>query len=262
MVADKLDNNNGGLMINFTGQVGTKSINNFLAFNDELNVRGKMSTGPRYRRIDTGTVLESVARVAEKMGHRIESVTARASGRTSTKHVVRVRFSELRGTGDDKYFPELVLFNSYDGEQSLKLSTGLFRLICSNGLTIGEGITEHDRVRHVQGPVTEDFIKKMDYQIAACISALEGISGTVQRLQNTPLTMVAELKVVNGLGLSKRMQKALSGVRAGRYGRDTAPNMWAFYNAVNEVLRRGGRGGLANEVRNDGLLQTIEQLAA
>jgi hypothetical protein len=72
MVADKLDNNNGGLMINFTGQVGTKTINNFLAFNDEMNVRGKMSTGPRYRRIDTGTVLESVARVAEKMGHRID----------------------------------------------------------------------------------------------------------------------------------------------------------------------------------------------
>lgn len=246
----------------FTGKIGRKqTAESFIAFNNALHSRVRGKTGPNYAHIPSGEVLAAVYSVAQSRGLSISEVLGSATGRLNTRHVIRIRFDGLKGTGQDQYFPELVLYNSYDGEQSLRLSTGMFRLICSNGLTIGEGITEHTRVRHVQGPAM-DFRKNLEYQIAACIDALVSMESTIARLKGMTLPATVEQGITDSLKLSKRMTGQLSLIRSGAAGRDSEQNLWAYYNAVNEVLRKGSRSAAANEFRNMNLLSKLEETYA
>ena len=245
--------------IAFTGKVGRKGVDQMGAFNALLKGRVRGKTGPRYESIDTTILVNRVVEVAQRSGYTVDSINASATGRKSTKHVVRIRFAGLKGDGQNTYFPELVLFNSYDGEQSLRFSTGLFRLVCSNGLTIGEGITEQVRHRHIAGPKTEQFVRTLDTQIAACLKDLSGLGAVIERLQSVKLPATTELRITESLKLSKRMSENLRLIRDGYAGRDHEQNLWAYYNAVNEVLRKGSRSTASNEFRNMNLLSTIEE---
>ena len=45
-------------------------------------------------------------------------------------------------------WPEIVMYNSHDGTSSLTLMCGIFRLVCSNGLTIKDKDLGEVRIRH------------------------------------------------------------------------------------------------------------------
>ena len=247
-----------GFIMKFSAIVGKKEMGSFGMFNLALQARVRGKTGPRYHQIDTNTVLAAVERVSNSRGMGIQSIRASATGRKSTKHVVRVRFDALQGTGNNQYFPELVIYNSYDGEQSLRISTGMFRLICSNGLTIGEGISEHVRVKHISGQKVEDFKKNLEFQIAACLDALGQLNAAVQKYTNMELPATVEQRLTEFLHLPKRAEATLRDIRGGSFRRDTEPNLWAYYNAVNEALRVKSRSEVGNEYRNMNLLDKIE----
>ena len=73
-------------------------------------------------------------------------------------------FSEVEITiGDsDKLNPRIDIFNSYDGGWSRKIFFGAFRLICSNGLVVGEKSLEY-RTKHVVELDKEDVIKQIRF---------------------------------------------------------------------------------------------------
>jgi hypothetical protein len=66
-----------------------------------------------------------------------------------TKHLVRMRHG-----GDERELKvadtclEVYLRNAHDGTASYEIGAGLFRLVCSNGLTVDSGTIEAVRVRH------------------------------------------------------------------------------------------------------------------
>lgn len=59
----------------------------------------------------------------------------------------------FRDVGCDAYRPEIVVYNSRNGLSSLKVFTGVFRMICSNGIIAGEG--NMTKVRHTTKRVGE-----------------------------------------------------------------------------------------------------------
>lgn len=75
-----------------------------------------------------------------------------------TKHLLR-----FRQDGDYQVkdiLPEIVLINSHDGTSSYQLSLGLFRLVCSNGLTVADSMLQSIRVTHrglCQGVIDASF---------------------------------------------------------------------------------------------------------
>lgn len=243
------------------GHIGSKQVTSFEEFNKRLVMRAaaRPKTGSDYAVIGTDTVLASIQRVAAERGLHINQVQLSATGRSSTRHVMRVRFGGERGDiGINQYYPELVIFNSYNGEQSLKIETGIFRLICSNGLTIATDRNNHATVRHVIGPKVTEFTKQLDYQIAAAIDSVLAIDTRIQSLTDRSVTPAQETAIVDGMGLSKKTRGRLELIRGGHYGRDHEPNLWALYNAVNEALRLGSRSTAANEFKNQTLLAQME----
>ena len=79
----------------------------------------------------------------------------------------RLRLREING---EKLFPEIVFQNSYDRKCSFSVEMGIFRLVCSNGLTVRVKGTEGQmyKTRHLGEPakmasdITVEFTKNLE----------------------------------------------------------------------------------------------------
>lgn len=100
---------------------------------------------PRYGHLNTGEVLAALAREgyyptsAAKVRVRDENRVPHA------RHMVRVRSLDPRWADVDGYH-EIIIVNSSDGSSSIKLLSGYFRQVCSNGMV--SGAFEGGSIRH------------------------------------------------------------------------------------------------------------------
>ena len=75
-------------------------------------------------------------------------------------------------------YHEIILYNSFDGESSLKLFNGYFRLICTNGIVSGNG--EQDIIKHFK-----NNLEMFEQLIKNTISSIQKTNEIIDRLKNT-----------------------------------------------------------------------------
>jgi len=95
-----------------------------------------------------------------------EIASARQTGKTQYGvHEIRLRNGELPKVGDT--LVEAIICNSHNGMSTLSVSAGLFRLCCSNGLTVPTSSVESFKVKHQRFELddvkilTESFASKL-----------------------------------------------------------------------------------------------------
>lgn len=211
------------------------------------------SRSGRYTYISTADVLGALSKEGFLPMACGQSRVRDASKREYTKHLVRLRHRDY--LGDNKVgteVPELVLLNSHDGASSYQLMGGIYRLVCSNGMIIGNTSCEA-RVRH-NGDVLADVI--------------EGTYSVVEDIKRT-LPVIEEWKARQLTG-EQRMAYATSAL-ALRWDTDDAGNvqapiaasklleakrwddrgndLWTTYNKVQEHMIRGGIRGTGSTGR-------------
>jgi len=77
---------------------------------------------------------------------RIETAGTRTSGKeNSVKHMIRMSAGEKLPGG---LRPEVVIFNSYDGTQALKIHIGVFRFVCANSMVTGTNLIPSFNIKH------------------------------------------------------------------------------------------------------------------
>lgn len=134
---------------------------------------------------------------------------------------------------------ELVLYNAHDGTSSLRLYTGFFRMICSNGMVAGEGF-QH-RLRHNASTVShfEELIRNT-------AGLLPKMLDRIENMRSQSLTFGGALdyaKRAAELRWKKEVvtERTVSDMLAPRRRGDTDnSNMWGVFNHVQESLIRGG----------------------
>lgn len=155
------------------------------------------------------------------------------------KHMIRFRQQgTLPVVGD--VFPEIVLVNSHDGSSSYQLSTGWFRLACSNGLC--SPVSEHNAIsiRH-SGDVSD-------------------VIDASFRIVNDFETQIPKLEEMKRLTLSQPERKAFAAAAAElktedetdkklltdgllrvKRQADFEPDVWTTLNVVQENMMSGGQ---------------------
>ncbi len=84
---------------------------------------------------DRYTVVPTIDVVEKFIDNGWQVSSAKQVGKTAfAKHQVRLRNAELPQVGDSLL--EAVITNSHNGTSTLQVGAGLFRLVCSNGLTV------------------------------------------------------------------------------------------------------------------------------
>jgi len=166
------------------------------------------------------------------------------------KHLIRFQHEslQLRVGGDS--LPEVILFNSHDGTTSARLSLGLFRLVCSNGLVVGKSFTEY-RVSHrasgvcnfidaanrilEQVPILTDRVMRYQEHIMSDAAVQDFATKALllryeQPAEDAPMDDVYEWRnKMAYLSFSRRQE-------------DARPNLWSVYNRIQENLMAPRRG--------------------
>jgi hypothetical protein len=220
----------------------------------------------KYHRVDTEGLYDSIGRTLTAQGYtnwtaKISRSNSRMS--KSTKHFIRIRLGNAP-TIVGECIPEIVLFNSFNGEGSLGIAVGLYRLVCSNGLTVGQDLFS-EKVRHVRGPNMNGFLEDFESKIVWAIKYIkEKLEPQVQQMKNTKLSYTQMANIVEGLTLTPaaRDNVVVNLQTSRRRAVESEDNLWNIYNIVNETLRRRGRSEFANEKKNVNLMDDIIRLAA
>ena len=163
--------------------------------------------------------------------------------RAFTKHLIRFRRSDdLAGVpkvGDSH--PEVVLLNAHDGTSSYQLHAGLFRLVCTNGLTVSDQDFGSVKVGHSGRGVLDKVIEGTYRVLDDAVAALDH----AQQLQTVALDR-DEQRIFGEAALRLRFDDETlpringSEVVRPRRDADLAPNLWHTFNRAQENLIRGG----------------------
>lgn len=111
-----------------------------------------------YKLVDNRTVVEKVDTLLSGNGAELCEAVSYSNGQRS---VWKWNFpnTEVKVGKGDLINPQLIVANSYDGSVSVNIMGGAFRLICLNGLTIGNVLTSKKAV-HKNGNTTIDNIEQ------------------------------------------------------------------------------------------------------
>lgn len=154
-----------------------------------------------------------------------------------TKHLIRLRREGDRQVGDS--LRELVLLNSHDGTSSYQLMSGLFRLVCSNGLVIADGNVQMIRVPHkgdIVGQVVEGAYTLIDEGdiVDAQVDAMRSIA-----LSKAEQINFAQAALTARYGEEKPPIEAAQLLLA-RRAADNVDDLWHTFNRVQENMIKGG----------------------
>ena len=173
-------------------------------------------------------------------GFELRSIMARATG--TGQHVIRMRAAnDYKAPNGETLFPEVVIKNSYNGKSSFCVQMGIFRLVCSNGLTILDNSfgSFTMKTRHVGDEaklaeqITFDFIENL---------------ASVWQVQERMATKILTEKQAIQLAMKAaeaRWKKTFTAEEAAvllKVARpeDAGLDAWSVYNRLQENVLNGG----------------------
>jgi hypothetical protein len=141
------------------------------------------SRSSRYAYIETSQIIEGLVAQGFSPFKAVQS-RSRIEGKTEfTKHMIRFRHADASAIQVGGNVPEVVLINSHDGTSAYKLLSGIFRVICTNGLVICERNMGELSIPH-KGNVVHQVIEGSFQIIEDSRKAL----GTIDRWSNLRLS--------------------------------------------------------------------------
>ena len=200
----------------------------------------------RYNHISTRDIHEIMGALGwdARIGHTVNSRLG--SDPLYRKHMIRY----TQTTGEiDKEFPEIIITNSHDGSSALTAKSGIFRLVCSNGMTVQTENYGSLRIRH-----TDDIAgSALDM-----IDLMYEYATNVQQVLDVPrLWRQVDVKFPDRMDFyrdaaalrSKNMTESeLVAFDSPQREEDASNDLWTMFNRTQEYLVRGGyRATSSNE---------------
>lgn len=224
-------------------------------------------TSNKYHSYSTESLVSIATNTLTAAGYSIESFinlkTYRKNAKSSA-HRVDLRIN----IGDEEIVPRLIIDNSFNGEGSLMIRFGIYRLVCSNGLIAGKDIIEPVVMRHLAGEKANAFEQRFaDTILVACKSAIDAALRMREKLKQIPMPLskkdsfYSHLQSIGFITETRRLQ--LTRNRMPVRQADSDGTSWGLFNHVQESLitqRNGKRAETAAAVkRNDELADIFNE---
>lgn len=192
------------------------------------------SMSDKYTFVPTMEILENF----EREGWQVFS--ARQIGKSQyANHEIRLRNGELPQVGDS--LVEAVIRNSHNGMSTFSVGAGLYRLVCSNGLTVPTSVADAITVKHMR--VDMGAVRMITDEFA---DRLPLIQRSVGRMESTTLNEEKTMDLLKKASLirwekgsvptSINLNGLLNPLRDG----DVGNSVWKVFNVVQEKFVRGG----------------------
>lgn len=205
------------------------------------------SRSEKYAYIATSVILQALRRDGFEVFMAGQANARDDDRREHAKHMLRLRHVGAEGrrleVGDST--GEIVLINSHDGSCSYRMSAGLYRLVCSNGLMVSESELGSVKVPH-KGDVKDDVVQGA-YDILDGFTKVVESKGDMESItlneQERELfarsALPLRFAMQNGVAAPITESQALRPHRAA----DNRNDLWTVFNRVQENLIKGGMVG-------------------
>lgn len=239
--------------------------------------RFENTTTPRFTPVNSGDILGTLEAEGWQVNRTSVTRTRDQHRQPFARHLVTMRQKDdilaladkPRQVGD--LVRELRLMNGNDGTQAVEIMAGFMRLVCLNGLTVGQSFVSY-KIKHSARP--ENLRETL-----RC--ALEGVGEqfahgetVIQSWQKIEVTS-AQARNLAGFAVAARFgsffrQENVAGmvtpdfmrrefaarvdsVLQVRRSEDRAGNLWTVFNRVQENIIRGGWTGTTPRTNRDGV---------
>ena len=212
------------------------------------------SRSARYAYIPTSEVLAGLQREGFEVFSARQARTRLPDRTEHTKHLLRLRhqshISRAAVVGDS--VAEIVLLNSHDGSSSYQMMGGMHRFVCSNGMTVPDGICNTVKVQHsgqVRDKVIEGAFEVLE-GLTRVIDSREGMRGLTLDKAEQAIFARAALQLRFEPEEGKAAPVSEDQLLRPRRTDDQSPDLWTTFNRVQENVIRGGlRARNANGAR-------------
>lgn len=178
-------------------------------------------------------------RIVEKRGYQKHSVIM---GETTDMAIPKIGDCSLR----------VIITNDHSGGGSIKVQIGLYRMVCTNGMVVGQDLMKPLRFRHVKRQVegqelqdyiigrVQDLLSDFYTNVQGRVATMRDVILTAEQ-QTTFATEAAKLLSNNGVSnLVSDAQLLMVNRQA-----DMSNDLWTVFNRIQE---NGMRGGLDRQV--------------
>ena len=195
-------------------------------------------TSDRYTFIPTTSVIETLQEDGWEAWD-AKQVRSRKWEDIHAKHIVRMRrqkVEERTKVGDS--FVELLIVNSHNGLQTYNLHAGIFRMVCSNGLILGDENYGKVKVKHI-GYSPDDVIAASQKLVAST----HEIYQTRDNWNRQELDLSERRQFfadAAALRWESPTEDTIRQVGQARRVQDAGDDLWSIYNVAQENLTRAG----------------------
>ena len=196
------------------------------------------SASPKMTEKYTFVPTDEVVEFFDREGWQVSSVKQTGKGIHSL-HEIKFRNSELPKVGDT--LVEAILRNSHNGTSAFTMGAGLFRLVCSNGLTVPTAVAEKFSMRH--NHFTLDDVKNLADSFSKKLPLIEQ---SVGRMMSREMSDDEKIDFVRkSAKIRFNAEKTLNdmeimGLLTPQRTEDEGNDLWKVFNTVQEKFIRGG----------------------
>lgn len=194
-------------------------------------------TGTSYVPISTFSILKGLFDLGFGVTHALESRVRNKDRAGFSRHMLRLRRQDEQEINGN--FPELVLVNAHDGSTSYQLRVGVYRLVCSNGMVVGNDVF-CQRVRHqgdVIGRVAEAGREIIDIFPTVIEKTVDWSKIELSPQQQIAFANSAKTLKWDPQGNTEVLNEDL--IRPKR-SQDQSADLWTTFNVIQENLIKGG----------------------
>jgi hypothetical protein len=205
-------------------------------------VAGSEKMSDRYGFIPTIDCIDGLRDAGFYPVEAMQSKARSADKKQHTKHLIRFRKQDYESV--DGNFPEIVMVNSHDGSTSYQLRAGVYRLVCSNGMVVGNDYFTR-RIKH-QGDVVEKVVNAANDLIEISPLSVQRIQewGQLELSRDQKISFAEQaillkwdsLEAVEPLNFSSLSEAFLQPKRI----EDRKSDLWSVFNVIQENMIRGG----------------------
>lgn len=225
------------------------------------------SRSARFAPVATIDVLNGLRREGFEPVYAGQARTRDESRRDFTKHMLRLRHrsTELSAVGQEAF--EIVLINANDGTSAYHMLPGVFRLVCLNGMMVGDTYDEV-KVRHsgdAVGEVIEGAFRVLGEapRVNDQVQTFKGI--TLNRDERQVFAEAAHVLRFPDHYAPEGEQRATAitpdQLLRPRRRDDNAPDLWATLNVTQENVIRGGLSAWGRDANNRRRKQSMREVA-
>ena len=202
-----------------------------------LATSGSPRTSDRYKFISTQRLCDMLNEHGYKPNEAFYA-NSRVHDPLYSRHCIR--FSKEARTLNNE-MPEIIIFNSHNGLSSALITSGIFRLVCANGLVIATEQFDSYKIPHRGYKAGNNYI---DHAILSTINNLEKGAGIMnkwkERIAPTYSFRKDYYKKAMDIRFPNHLPNELANFDMPQRREDNKHDMWTVFNRVQEYIVNGG----------------------